>query len=130
MDQWRDTPVSPLLWAVLPALTFALLCGALFLAPRFYDTYLHHEHGLVENLQALALLVALLRALRLIPGSSGQARAGWLAAALFLLFCLGEEINWGQVYLGFATPEGLARANKQGDFNLHSVRGLPTFRTY
>jgi hypothetical protein len=40
-----------------------------------------------------------------------------------LLFVIGmEEISWGQRLFGFATPEGLAEANWQHEFNLHNVQ--------
>ena len=121
----RDTRLSPLAWAVLPPLLFIPLSATLFAAPRFFDRYMLHVAGLVENLQALVLLGCVVSCLRLAGGAKSRARVGWLGAAALFTFILGEEINWGQVYLGFATPEPLARVNKQGDFNLHSVRGLP-----
>lgn len=33
-----------------------------------------------------------------------------------------EEISWGQRLLGFATPEALAQANWQHEFNVHNVQ--------
>jgi hypothetical protein len=39
------------------------------------------------------------------------------------LFVIGmEEISWGQRLFGFATPERLAEANWQAEFNFHNVQ--------
>lgn len=34
---------------------------------------------------------------------------------------IGEEISWGQHWLGFATPEGLAEVNLQHESNVHNL---------
>ncbi len=44
-----------------------------------------------------------------------------LLAALAALYFAGEEISWGQTWLGFATPEGWAEINDQKEFNLHNL---------
>src|SRR5690606_29576334 len=40
------------------------------------------------------------------------------------IVCAGEETSWLQHELGYATPEIVADANVQGEFNLHNLRGL------
>lgn len=45
----------------------------------------------------------------------------YLVAAVGVVFIAGEEISWGQRLLGWATPEGIAAINKQGETNIHNV---------
>ena len=51
----------------------------------------------------------------------------WLAMALSILVTLvfvvmiGEELSWGQRIFGWATPEGYAKINAQGETNLHNL---------
>lgn len=45
----------------------------------------------------------------------------YLGLALLFLFGAGEEISWGQRILSFETPEAIAEANKQEEFNAHNL---------
>lgn len=40
---------------------------------------------------------------------------------IIFLFGAGEEISWGQRYLGFHTPEVMEKRNRQNEFNLHNI---------
>ena len=85
---------------------------------------INREDGVLETMSAILLLIA-----------SGLAllvayRAGWSAVGLFhgflalLFFAMcGEEISWGQRYIGFATPEALEGLNVQNEVNLHNMFG-------
>ena len=83
------------------------------------------ESGVVENAQALFLLTAGV----LLIGQSWRdfRRAGRPLAIVGVVYGLlmivgaGEEISWGQHWLGFATPESIAAVNVQGEFNLHNI---------
>jgi len=44
---------------------------------------------------------------------------GLLAVIMFI--CFGEEISWGQRFLGFQTPQFLAGLNAQNETNLHNI---------
>ena len=81
-------------------------------APEFYLSYIleeaHREQGAVEIVTFLSALIAGL----LLSYSTWQLwqRGNWLAAgvvgavsAATLVFA-GEEIGWGQIYLGWETP--------------------------
>ncbi|MFV1968962.1 MAG: hypothetical protein ACC628_26380 [Pirellulaceae bacterium] len=41
-----------------------------------------------------------------------------------LLFLIGEEVSWGQRFVGWGTPESLAAINKQNETNLHNIHGV------
>lgn len=43
--------------------------------------------------------------------------------ALALIFAAGEEMSWGQRWLGYATPEAMKEINVQGEFTLHNMGG-------
>lgn len=88
------------------------------------------ESGVYETLTALMLLAAAVYLFRTV--ASLRRRAGrhpWLSTAaplvLGVLFVLaaGEELSWGQHYLGFATPESMEQVNVQNEFNLHNIGG-------
>jgi hypothetical protein len=44
---------------------------------------------------------------------------GLLAVIMFI--CFGEEISWGQRFLGFQTPQFLTGLNAQNETNLHNI---------
>ena len=81
------------------------------------------EDSAVEWLSALLLLGSSILFLRtaLHRRREGAAALPPLLFAL-LFFLMGmEEISWLQRVIGFNTPAELARANMQGEFNLHNV---------
>jgi hypothetical protein len=55
------------------------------------------------------------------PDYRGVKRLLLLALALVLFFGAGEEISWGQRIFGWGTPSGVAKANLQGETNLHNL---------
>lgn len=48
----------------------------------------------------------------------------FLLLGLFLIFCSGEEISWGQRIFGVRTPEYMMEVNDQGETNLHNLTWL------
>jgi hypothetical protein len=97
--------------------------------PALNDLY--DEGNLVETLTAIAfgmssLLVLLAIRSRLrVESQRGISSKWWLIAYISIMlgfFVLAmEEINWGQAYLGWQTPETLAQFNRQGETNLHNI---------
>ncbi|MFJ6375349.1 hypothetical protein ACIQH9_06435 [Pseudarthrobacter oxydans] len=123
---WGIAPRQALLVALLP---FILAVVAAATVP-FKELYLWlvDEDSLIEWLQVLCLLGACiflpLITLRLL-------RAGRLGIALLygvvtlgVWFLTGEEISWGQRIFGWDTPEDLDAVNRQGETNLHNLRGV------
>jgi hypothetical protein len=49
--------------------------------------------------------------------------ASYACCALFLFIAGGEEISWGQRFLGIQTPQIIAKINVQGEINLHNLYG-------
>ena len=89
--------------------------------------WINREDGLLETLSAVFLLVAAGLAATVCIGLRGTPmRAirymhGFLALLFFAM--AGEEISWGQRYLGFETPENLQNLNVQNEINLHNMFG-------
>ncbi len=89
-----------------------------------WEEGLYREYGLVENLTALFLAIALVLFLRTAIGPESLLHRAWLVIlALGSLLFLGEEISWGQHYFHWVTPEELKTLNRQGETNLHNMRG-------
>ena len=89
-----------------------------------YRRWMRGELGLVENLTVAFLVGALVCA---VACYRERRRVRWrffgpalIVVAAGLFFFAGEEASWGQHWLGFAPPEGIAARNDQGEFNLHN----------
>lgn len=91
----------------------------------FYMRWVEGELGILENLAPLFLLpaifcgIAMLRYRRAFPK---HWITGWfLLHGLGAFYFAGEEISWGQHFLGWQTPEGVATLNDQNETNLHNM---------
>lgn len=116
----------PTVLAALLALLGVGFVALLALDPDEFH-YRAREDGALEWASALLLFVAsgifAERAFRFLKTSQGRlvaAAAALLAMAFFVMAM--EEISWFQRVIGFGTPEGLAEANWQGEFNLHNLQ--------
>lgn len=89
-----------------------------------WEAGLDRERGLIENLTALLLAAALWYFMQAARRPLTRAHRAWLLLlGLGALFFLGEEISWGQHYLGWETPGSLRQLNRQAETNLHNLRG-------
>jgi hypothetical protein len=109
--------------AAMAVLAVAVACVLLLYADsaRFAAGAL--EDSPVEWISALLLLggSALLARLYLVRRAAGQVALPALLLCL-AFFTIGmEEISWLQRVIGFATPQEIALANMQEEFNLHNV---------
>jgi hypothetical protein len=112
---------------IMLAILFALVVIGLALA--LYDARLFrmytNEDGPIENLTVVMLLggawVCFRRAWLLRRGR----RAPFLAATVLLgvlyVGAAGEELSWGQHFIGFAAPEFFRQHNAQRETNLHNL---------
>jgi len=136
----RDFPtdrheVPRWVWLYLPfAVLFAVVAARLAIPDIYvYEDWVESERGIVENGTAVALLPAVVLGIRGL-GYRAAFPTGWLTAWLLMLiaaalFFAGEEISWGQQWVGWATPEPVAALNQQGEFNLHNMGKQLTSRT-
>ena len=85
------------------------------------NEYTFEQQG-TAAIYALALVVAAYLAI-----TTAGSRLRFSLFTIFVLLTLGEEIDWGQVYLHFPTPEFIAAHSKTGMFNLHNLKGIGFF---
>ena len=81
------------------------------------------ENTLEENLSALLYGLSLILAVILFV-TTRELRLRFGLFALYLLLMLGEEIDWGQVYFHFSTPDFFMRFNKAGVTNIHNLKTI------
>lgn len=77
--------------------------------------------SLVEDVQTLILLLALVLLIRLAVVLSGRQRLISMTAAALALLLILEEISWGQQLFGWATPSAVAQINAQNETTLHNL---------
>lgn len=116
-----------ILW-VLGAGGIVLSYGVLFvLGPAATDAWVE-EDRIVESAGALALLATSVLFLLILLRGRREGRFGTVKQlvllGLVILFFIGagEEISWGQRYLGLATPAELKSQNTQGEINFHNLK--------
>jgi hypothetical protein len=118
-----------LLLSTLLTLAFIALYVWRIIDPALNDLY--DEGNLIETLTAIAFGVSSIFVLLAIRSrlqanaQRGRSSKWWLLPYISImlgLFVLAmEEINWGQAYLGWQTPESLSALNRQGETNLHNI---------
>lgn len=87
---------------------------------------LTQENGIWETLTAGSLAAGgllFLIAVRKFGDCFDSRMAKWpsLILGFLLLVGAGEEISWGQHWLGFSTPEFIKGINAQREFNVHNI---------
>ena len=86
------------------------------------------EDSLIEWMQltafATASIFALLLSRRLARAGARRAAVAYLLFGLGCLFVTGEELDWGQRLLGYATPERLLEINESQITSAHNIRGV------
>jgi hypothetical protein len=115
------------LWLWVMPLPIMIHLGARYLDPddRFFSRWIESESGLIENATAILLLPAVYFAL--VAGVRYSRRYGALVLLWFFGFAAvcfgfaGEEISWGQHWLGWQSPEYFIENNRQGETNFHNV---------
>ncbi len=106
--------------------TYALL---VVLSPEKANN-LGREDGIIETCSAICyfLTACLFFYLFFMSRSKGRYLLGanrnyfFLLLGLLFLFCLGEEISWGQRIFHLNTPEALKEINNQSETNLHNIK--------
>ena len=89
-----------------------MFLGALLLfqaVPSFYQQWFDGEQGILEIVQFLLLVVAVIVGLRIVTHPrTRQSRwlLGWaVLATLGTGYAAGEETSWAQHFVGWGTPE-------------------------
>lgn len=113
--------------AGLVAAAAAIAATALFAVdPAAFHAHAQEDRPLEWASALLLIGASALFAIGARRAFAASARLGGMVVAgvgsLILLVIAMEEISWGQRLFGFATPDGLAAVNWQGEFNLHNVQ--------
>ena len=92
---------------------------------KFLFKYIWIENGLVENLQLVLLILAIVIIISSINNynlKKNKIFKYFLITKLFgLSFVFLEETSWMQHFLSYNTPEVVANINYQEEFNLHNI---------
>jgi hypothetical protein len=121
----RDLHPLIWLWSIPLPLVIHLSARQIDSDNRFFPTWIESESGLIENATAVLLLPATVLAIVLAVrcyGQFGRMFSVWFAG--FALMCFGfagEEVSWGQHWLGWSSPEYFAEYNRQGETNFHNL---------
>ena len=128
----RAADIHPGLWLGLPIAGVAACAIAPLLVrdAAQWMAVMKEEFGILQNATVLLLIPAMvvsvlifLRRRELPKGVGVVMLLGGVAA----LYFAGEEISWGQHFLGFRSPKVVADLNEQQEFNLHNLRGMEVF---
>ena len=121
----RELPRLIWLWAIPLPIVVQLATHYFDTRDRYYSRWIESESGIIENATAILLLPAAYFAL--VVGVRYFHRYG-IACCLWFLglaaVCFGfagEEISWGQHWLGWESPEYFIEHNRQGETNFHNV---------
>ena len=114
-------------WLILAFITLVTTIG-------FVWSYLDHaafkqtmvvEDGFTEWATVVAFLIILLISVRRVWTLRASRRKTFLLVtgllALMAFFAVGEEISWGQRFIGVESPEFFEKHNAQGETNLHNL---------
>ena len=127
----RGGRLPAVLWLGFPLATLAILWLTPLLGYARWKSLMTDETGFVENATFVFLLPAIVLAFvlarRFFHFSSLPPRAARKMAWLMLILGLGffyfagEEVNWGQVWFHWKTPEAWAASNYQQQTSLHNL---------
>jgi hypothetical protein len=116
-------------WLYFPIALIVIQFMALeYLDYESYNKLFNTELGLIESLTAFFALLAIITGFRMWTIRSNFPTNKYSIFILLLIigsiYALGEEISWGQHYIGWGTPEWLVDLNVQNETNLHNVHDL------
>jgi len=125
--------LNKFLWIFLPI--FIYLYPYLLSIPGFdFETKLlyhfgiynrfHHEYGLIENLTAVFLIIAIVLGVRLSLINRKLPRFYFILLTLGSFYFLGEELSWGQTFFLWETHGTLGNINTQSETNVHNLPGI------
>ena len=112
---------------VILALTGTLLSYTVLLGDKDLVEFVSGKEKLLEGVGALCYLTACVLALVVrsktekIGRQARRNRRTLLLLGVVFFVAAGEEASWGQHFLGFKTPDAIAKRNIQGELTLHNL---------
>ena len=126
--QYFFTGSAAWLYLWLPVSIALAPYGVWLIDPTTYIWFVRSEFGVIENLTVLFLLLTMsvsVKTYRQVPAYLPQSVR--LVIVLWVLGCLyfeGEELSWGQHFIGWQTPDSWQGVNTQHETNAHNIRGI------
>ncbi|MCI0587623.1 MAG: hypothetical protein L0323_12345 [Planctomycetes bacterium] len=131
-ESWGVSPSAARAWFVAPLLLAAAV-AVLWRVDRSLLRSLAEEDGVFEWAQVALFVLGAAAAFgvarHLSRGGRRAAAALHLALAAGLLFIAGEELAWGQRFLHFDTPQGLAAVNSKAEVSVHNIASIEKWFT-
>lgn len=127
MTRAEISDLNPAIWLWSIPLPLMIHVATRHIDPedRFFSTWIESEAGFIENATTLLLIPATvfgtILAVRFYH-RYGSFFFFWFAG--FSLMCLGfagEEVSWGQHWIGWMSPGYFAEHNRQGETNFHNL---------
>ena len=120
----RELPRLIWLWAIPLPIVVQLATHYFDTGDRYYSRWIESESGIIENATARLLLPAAYYALgvgvRYFHRYGIECCLWFLGLAAVCFGFAGEEISWGQHWLGWEAPEYFIEHNRQGETNFHN----------
>ncbi len=113
---------------------FPLLLFFVSLLPLYFFDQVVKEGGLIENFQAIVLLIgaiySFLLANKLLKKKHlSSSLIFFILAILFFLTCM-DEVAWGQQFFNMKTPGFIAMHNDQNEITIHNTKSISGFVPY
>lgn len=136
MRTTNDTNMElpPVVWLAFPVVSILIFWLTPLLGYPRWKALMTGEYGFVESATFVLLLPVIVlagilaaRFLRfpLLPRRSALIMAAVMLASFFAaLYFAGEEINWGQIWFRWETPEEWAAINYQRETSFHNIEGM------
>lgn len=116
-------------WLVLPVVLTIILSIILFVAPDWYNKYIHPEgYGFLELthffIPLAGFILAIYTALKSYAWKQKLHFYWLIILGLGCFYIAGEEHSWGQHFFHWGTPDAWGELNRQNETNLHNVMGI------
>ena len=121
-----DKNISKWVWLALPVSVVLMAYIARSIGVHT-DNVMYGEMGVIENLTVLFLFVAIISTVLFLKSNKTNFKLLSVWMGIFLLgavYYAGEELSWGQHFIGWNTPEQWTEINDQQETNLHNTNGL------
>jgi hypothetical protein len=126
-DAWNTSQRNMILIWMIPVIVVLLAVVSASMGKEMYKLYTG-EDQIAETLQVIFYTTAFVLNLLIIRRLWAQRLLGigvlYLILCVGLFFLIGEELNWGQRFFGWETPESFKAINKQKETNLHNIYGV------
>ncbi|MDP8214026.1 MAG: hypothetical protein RAO92_03710 [Candidatus Euphemobacter frigidus] len=130
----NNMELPPAVWLGFPIVSLLIIWLSPLLGYPRWKGLMTGEYGFVESATFVILLPVIVLAgvlsARFLRFPVLPRRPALIMAAVMLFSCLaafyfaGEEINWGQIWFGWKTPEEWAAINYQQETSLHNIEGM------